>query len=243
VLPGSYTVVTEWLEGNDRYTARQPLVVGNSDVEDLKITVAKGAPIVGTLRIRGRDTAPAGALRVQLESMELTPGSTIAAAVKAGRFTIPEVPADHYKLTVTGLPATDYVSAVRLGTQELTELSSFEFQGIQTPIEITANEDGGEITATVLDGDERPMEDIQVVAVPERRREVLLYRKAATSAQGQARLSGLAPGAYQLFAWAALEPGAFYDPEFLRLFEAAAVSVRIGPGSRETVNLRPSRTR
>src|SRR4051812_3702716 len=151
VLAGSYTVLTEWLEGDDRYTARQPLVIGNLDVEDLKITVAKGAPVSGTVRIRGRDTLPAGEVRVQLESMELAPGSTFAAVVKGGRFSISEAPADRYKLTLTGLPATDYVSAVRLGTQELTELSSFESQGIQTPIEITVNEDGGEITATVLD--------------------------------------------------------------------------------------------
>ena len=243
VLPGSYTVLTEWLEGEDRYTARQPLVVGNSDVEDLKITVAKGAPVSGTLRIAGRDTLPAGQMRVQLESMELAPGSTFAAAVKGGRFIIPEAPADRYKLSVTGLPPNCYVSAVRLGTQELTELSTFELQGIQTNIEIVVSEDGGEITATVLDDNGRPMEDVQVVAVPERRSEVLFYRKAATGAQGQARLSGLAPGAYELFAWSALEPGAFYDPAFLRLFEAAAVSVRIGSGSRETVQLRPSRTR
>jgi hypothetical protein len=243
VLPGSYTVLSEWLEGDDRYTARQPLVVGNTDIDDLKITVAKGAPIIGTLRIRGRDTLPAGELRVQLESMELAPGSTIAAAVKGGHFTIADAPADRYQLSVTGLPATDYVSAVRLGTQELTDLSSFDFPGIQTPIEITLNEDGGEITATVLDDNERPIEDIQVVAVPERRRDVLFYRKAATGAQGEARLSGLAPGTYQLFAWSALEPGAWYDPDFLRPFEAEAVSVRIGPGSRETIKLRPSRTR
>src|SRR5204863_8621447 len=50
---GSYTLVVEWLEGEDRYTARQPLVVGNSDFENLRVTVAKGAPIAGTIRIRG----------------------------------------------------------------------------------------------------------------------------------------------------------------------------------------------
>src|SRR5205085_5350564 len=121
--------------------------VGNSDIEDLKITVAKGAPIVGTLRIRGRDTVPGGELRVQLESMELAPGSTFAAAVKGGRFNISEAPSDRYKLSVTGLPANCYVSAVRLGTQELTELSTLELQGIQTPIEISVSEAGGEITA------------------------------------------------------------------------------------------------
>ena len=175
--------------------------------------------------------------------MELAPGSTLAATVKGGGFSINEVPADRYELSVTGLPSNTYVSAVRLGTQELTELSSFDLQGIQMPIEITVSEDGGEITATVVDENERPIEDIQVVAVPERRREALFYRKAATGAQGQARLSGLAPGSYQLFAWSALEPGAYYDPDFLRLFEPEAVSVRIGPGSREMIKLRPSRPR
>ena len=47
VLPGSYTVLVEWLEGDDRFTARQPVVVGNSDLEGLKVTVAKGPRLPG----------------------------------------------------------------------------------------------------------------------------------------------------------------------------------------------------
>jgi hypothetical protein len=243
VASGSYTLVAEWLEGDDRYTARQPLVVGKSDLEGVRVTVAKGAPITGSVRSTGREGSPAGGLRVRLESMELATGSTFTAEVKGGQFIFPEAPADRYKLAVTGLPPSSYVSAVRLGGRDVPVMSSFDFHGVPAQLDIMLDDNAGEITATVLDDNQRPLEDVQVVAVPERRRELLFYGQAATGGDGRARLSGLAPGNYQLFAWPALEPGAYYDPEFLHAFEAEAISVRIGAGSREQVKLRPSRRR
>src|SRR4051812_44620312 len=105
VPTGSYTLTAEWLRRDDRYTARHSLVVGASDLEGVKLTVAKGAAIAGTLRTRQRDTIPAGAVRLQLQSIELSPGSNVTGEVKNGRFSFPEMPADRYRLSLTGQAA------------------------------------------------------------------------------------------------------------------------------------------
>jgi hypothetical protein len=55
---------------------------------------------------------------------------------------------------------------------------------------------------------------------------------------GQFSLSGIPPGNYQLFAWEAIEPFAYFDPDFLKKSETQAKPIRIEEGARDTVQLR-----
>src|SRR5436305_1098044 len=52
ILPGSYTLAAQWFEGDDRYTARQSVTVGESDVEGLNLAMEKGAQLTGAVRVQ-----------------------------------------------------------------------------------------------------------------------------------------------------------------------------------------------
>jgi 5-hydroxyisourate hydrolase-like protein (transthyretin family) len=239
ILPGSYTLAAEWFEGDDRYTARQSVTVGDSDVEGVKLVVEKGAQITGTVRTDGVQTFGCTDFGLQLESKELIRGMSMRTQVKDGKFAFTELPSDVYIISVPGMPASCYVKSIRLGTQELTHLSELDFPGVQTSMEITAVASAGQITAAVSDLNGQPAAGMLVVAVPEadRRGESLYYRIATTQQNGEADLTSLTPGDYKLFAWREIEPGAYYDPEFMRLVEANGASLRVTENSRKRVPL------
>jgi hypothetical protein len=73
-----------------------------------------------------------------------------------------------------------------------------------------------------------------VTLVPEsdRRKEERLYKSTTTDQNGQVSLRGIAPGDYKLFAWEAIEEGAYQDPEFLRPYEERGKPVHVDEGSR-----------
>ncbi len=49
---------------------------------------------------------------------------------------------------------------------------------------------------------------------------------------GQFSVRGIAPGDYKLFAWEAIEEGAYQDPEFLRPYEERGKPIHVDEGSR-----------
>jgi hypothetical protein len=83
-----------------------------------------------------------------------------------------------------------------------------------------------------------PAGAVIVVLVPRRRDRRELYRATRTDDEGRFSIRGIAPGGYQLFAWAEPPEGAWMDPEFLKPFETAAVPIDIKEKSRETVQLK-----
>jgi hypothetical protein len=68
-----------------------------------------------------------------------------------------------------------------------------------------------------------------VACVPEpklrSRRE--LYVTDTTNQQGHYALRGLRPGAYKLYAFDEVDPGAIYSPEFLKPFEDMGESIEV----------------
>src|SRR5205823_4692399 len=141
-------------------------------------------------------------LQVVIASTDMSQVSRFSAHVNAARFIFPELAPNRYQLSFLGLPANCYLKSLRLGTQELPEISEFDFPGVQTSLEILVGADAGQITAAVVDEQQQPLWGVQVVAVPESRRrgEAMLYKIATSQQNGRAVLVGVRPGDYKLFA-------------------------------------------
>ena len=70
--------------------------------------------------------------------------------------------------------------------------------------------------------------------VPQARRVIA----ARPSTQGQFRFANLPAGSYKVAAVVDIEPGQWFDPEFLKSLAAASIAVTIEPGGRRVQNIR-----
>ncbi len=57
------------------------------------------------------------------------------------------------------------------------------------------------------------------------------YSQGVTDEAGHFRMEGLTPGSYKLYAFEAMEYGAWQDPEFLKAFESYGEKVEIAEGT------------
>ncbi len=78
-----------------------------------------------------------------------------------------------------------------------------------------------------------------MVAVPEARMRSRIdhYRKTVADQTGRFSLRGLRSGDYTVFAWERIDGEAFYNPEFLKLYEGRGSALRVSEGDRKSVQL------
>jgi hypothetical protein len=84
-----------------------------------------------------------------------------------------------------------------------------------------------------------PAAGVWVVLVPDEahRNEFHLFKQRATDQYGRFDLRGIAPGDYKLFSWEQVEPNAWEDPDFLKLFEVKGESVSLQEGDGKSVDV------
>ena len=64
-----------------------------------------------------------------------------------------------------------------------------------------------------------------------------LYKVAKTDADGRFDIRGIVPGDYKLFAWEDLPRFAYFDPGFLREYEALGTNLHIEEGTEEKADI------
>ncbi|HEY2573046.1 MAG TPA: carboxypeptidase-like regulatory domain-containing protein [Verrucomicrobiaceae bacterium] len=139
---------------------------------------------------------------------------------------------------ILGLPADGYVSEMRQGSRSIMD------DGIVTvgktmpdPLEVVISRGGGTIAGTVQDAQHRPVIGARVFLIPDlpRRGNLLLYKTPASSTMGAFSITGVAPGAYKIFAWDVMPPqGAEQNSEFLSRYDALGTPVIVNTGAPAT---------
>ena len=230
VVPGSYVLVGFWNEGLRRYTARQALDVSNSDIDGVVLVLAPGISLTG--RIHSGAQIDLTTLHVNLRSREdLSVFELSLASVKAdGTFSLSSVPEGAFDVYLFGVPGGVYLKSARINGQETLEsgLTIARGQPLGT-LELELGHSDAQIDGLVLDAEKLPISGAQVVLVPDggRRTRTDFYNTTTTDQMGRFHLAGVPPGAYKLFAWEDIEPGAYMDPEVLRPFESRANQLTI----------------
>ena len=108
-------------------------------------------------------------------------------------------------------------------------------------MELVLAPNAGVAAGMVQNDQQQPAPGATVVLVPqelERRDQPQYYRTATTDAAGAFSLRNLDPGQYKAFAWTDIEPGAYFDPDFLRPVENRGESITIREGSQENTKLK-----
>lgn len=256
VAPGSYIVAAQIQSGDQALYGSQRVTVVDQNIENVEIRVPPLEEVSGTVELSGRSAQPTGesgtanqsppqAISLKSISIALTPDGGIAfgdmpltGVAADGTFTFQKLPPDKYRVNVNGLPSGTYFKSVRVGGQGSDEgIADLTAGG---PIEVDLSMGAATVNGVVVDADSKPVSGAIVTLVPgdasmQNRED--LYRQIYADQNGRFQIQNLAPGAYALFAWEDIEPGAFQDPAFRKPFESKSVRLKLSENDNGMVEL------
>lgn len=238
VTPGAYTLIAVWAQEGNQLSARQPVEVGQTNVEGIELALKPGVELKGGLRIES-DAKPG--LKLDSLSVHLLPDQSISFAGVAvgkveadGSFTLRNLAEGVYRVTIS-MPQTWYLKAVTYRDADALEKGVVVGEVAGT-LNVLLSPNSGSVDGTVTGDEDKPAIGATVVLVPETKRPDL-YRTGATDQNGRFVLRGVAPGNYQLYSWDNLEPGAYEDPAFLEAYKDRAKKVSVEEKNRVTQDL------
>lgn len=248
VAPGSYDLVAMLNDRANRMSARVPLEVGNSDIENVTLLLSPGFTLAGRLAIEGHPSSEIdpelAKIRVMLRpdaGLQQMAGAPPASPVQPnGSFALQQVGAGDYRITVTGMPRNAYVKMARIGGVDVLN----DGLRIERPptgeLQILVSPKTAALDGTVTDEKQQPAVNVTVVLVPDasHRSRWDLYRTISTDALGKFHVEGVPPGDYKAFAWEDVETGAWQDPDFIRAYEDRGKAIRLGEGAQSSIELK-----
>jgi hypothetical protein len=231
VIPGSYYLTAQTANDGNRYVARVPVNVGNSNVEGVELTLKPGMDIAGTVSVEGQTKIDVSQLNVSLQSKEFVPmGGGGGSRVKEdGTFLIHGIFPDTYRVAAFAGGQAFYLKSVLAGQQEAKNGEVTVVDGAPPTLTIVLSSAGGQVGGSVLNDKKEPAHGSTVVLLPsaDRRDQPQYYKSATVDQNGKFTMTGVAPGDYTLLAWENVESGAWLDPEFVARFETNGKALHI----------------
>jgi len=247
VLPGKYMLnaIGVMLGAENRLTASRTLDVGDTDLDDVQITVSPSQTIAGRFITPEGRKLPAGVI-VALGCR--TPGDNMQAGGFAqvlpdATFNIKNVSAGDYDLLIKSNAASDdlYIGSIRMGNTDALA-DGVHVEGSPELLEIVLNANGGTAACSVKDDQGSIVPGSHVVLVPDgaRKRQFALYADCKADAEGTCKVTGTAPGDYHLYAFPGdAEVDFLRDPDFFKPFEDHGKSASFAEGQEQQVELQP----
>jgi hypothetical protein len=245
LLPGSYLLNVFNTPDRDNGLSGQTAVeVGGANVENVTLVTKPYIKIAGRVAIEGRLSSASDADLSRLNvliSGTLRSGGIGTKVGADGTFSITGITAgDTYRVQISGLPATWYIKAARLGSIDALKSGLHLDDAPNGQLDVIVSPNSGTLNALVLDELQKAASNVTVVLVPDHtvRHISNFYRSASTDGAGRIRIEGIAPGDYKLFAWEQIESGAWQDPEIIRVYETRGEPIRIEERGTASVTLK-----
>jgi hypothetical protein len=239
VFPGSYLLLSMPFRLDEGPSARQRLEVGDTDVNDVEVTLRPTVKVKGRVQIEGDASSglkPDNVYVVLTQEDALFLDRANGEAAEAdGSFTLSKLAPGEYRVNVSRIPQGCYLKAVTYGGVDALAKGASIGEGAGT-LDVLLSPNGGSVDGTVTGDDDKPAIGATVVLVPEAKRPDL-YQTGTTDQNGRFTIRGVAPGSYQLYAWDYLEPGAYEDPAFLEPYRNQVKTVTVEEKSRVTQDL------
>ncbi len=267
VLPGAYHLVVMTNPDGKLLTGRKAIDVSAGDVANLSLTAEPGVDLEGTVRIANWENVEPpdySQLSVVLTSDAFfpvdrtNPGTSVfppppvrAVPSADGKFVLKNIQPWDYRILLTLNPdialnditakglANAYMQSARLGAKDALNAGVQIETAPSEMLQIALAKNDAALSGRVLDENKKPAVAARLLLAPENalRKRPDLFHVIPVTTSGQFAVSGLAPGEYKLFAWANVEDGAWFDPEFLRLFEDRATAVHIEEAGSQSVEV------
>jgi protocatechuate 3,4-dioxygenase beta subunit len=254
VVPGPYTLAASERPntgGNSRAMRLGfvHLVVGSSDLEGINVTIPPGASIPGRMVLEG-ESSPRSAFYDGYGFLGLTrtPDSlhptlprdweALARVGDDGSFLLQGVTAGEYRVTLQLLDPRFYIKEVRHGAADaLTR--PFRFTPAEPGrLEVVLSSRVAEVSGLVFNSRSQAVAGAQVVLVPDSSRyRPELFNVVSTDQNGRFTIRNAAPGDYRVFAWEAVEPYSWFDPEVLKRDAPFSTPVRLSESGSAAVSL------
>jgi hypothetical protein len=235
VPPGSYQL-SAVANGRDRfYFGHLPIEVGDADVQGVRIMIDAGTEVTGRVTLGGAAVAKFN------PALFLTDGSF------ENRFTASVGPDQTFGVNLSqsrsryqiSLPKDGplFIQSVRSGGTDVLREGLAISGGGKVELEVVLSADAGQVDGVVLDKDDNPSVGARVLLAPEPklRSRPDLVQTAISDQQGHYRFQKVPPGNYTLFAWDDLEPGIWWDPDFLKKYETQGEPAIVSAHGRATV--------
>jgi protocatechuate 3,4-dioxygenase beta subunit len=242
VAPGQYYLRASMANGNQGYSGRVPVDVGSANLDNVAIVIEPGPTLRGQVRVEGDSTQSMADVRIRLLQREMGPmmfNSAMGKVNDDGSFVLENVTPDAYNVSVMGLPDGFYVKRIQFGDTELPGSALDVSPGGARPVTVTLSPNAAQIAGAVQNADtKQPAAGATVVLVPQeadRKDQNTYYKQTGTDQFGNYSFKNVVPGQYRVFAWEDLEPGAYYDPEFMKPLEAKGEKVTAEESGRHTV--------
>jgi hypothetical protein len=230
--PGSYTLAADFFENGKRITARVPIEVGSSDIDNVVLHMESGFTISGLVRVNsqsGQVPSPLPQFGVNLRASEPANGAgQLKWEADHMSFMINDMVPGNYRLDVFP-PAPFYVKSATLAGQDIlnTEIPISQAAG---PIEITLRDDGGSIEGDVVNASGQPVAG-----------GVLLLRNTARAAivmsSSHFKVQNLGPGEYTAYAWDEPNDVQYANPDWMRQYGSGGVPVTVTTGQNTQIKL------
>ncbi len=255
VAPGTYTILATIENSPVPMMARQALQLVSNSVEDLRLQPQPGGWIHGRLRLEtkgGTSKVDASQVFLKLRSAdgddealgEFSMGdgfSSLAHVGPDGSFEWKSVPPGNYYVELVGEGGTNsdlFLKSALAGHHDAEE-AGIGVNGGAVVLDLVASANGAVAEGMVTDQNREPVANAVIVAVPEPRLRARIerYRTTESDQSGRFALRGIQPGDYTLFAWESVDGEAYYNPEFLKNYEAQGTALRVSEGDRKTMQL------
>ena len=229
-----HEIVMSWRSLNDLFYGVVSLDAGNADI-DMPLQIHRAARITGNLigENAGDGRNAAESVRCKLVAgtvWPLLPGTSDCIGSKI----IPDL----YHLELEGMPPDAFVRSATSEGRDILE------QGIritgETDIKVVIATPGSIVDGTVKDAKGGRLSSAVVALIPDAPMRMAgpLYRSAISDIHGRFQLHGIAPGAYQLFAWQDLPDSAFRNASFMKQFEGRGLPLRFGTSTSVSTDVR-----
>jgi protocatechuate 3,4-dioxygenase beta subunit len=253
VSPGTYTIMASVDGSPVPMTVRQTLQVGAANVDGVRLAPEPGATLRGRVRLESRGATRFDPSQIFLsletlngseESGPITIGdqfTNLAHVAGDGSFEWKDVPQGSYYVQLLGENGANgdwFVKSVAAGGHDVSD-AALNVNGGGIGVELVLSANGGVVDGVVVDSKGQSVPNAVVVAVPEPRLRGRMdrYRKTESDQSGHFSLRGIRPGDYTLFAWESVEGEVYYNPEFLKSYEAQGSALRVVEGERKTIQV------
>lgn len=255
VAPGTYTILATIENTPVPMMARQALQLVSNSVEDLRLAPQPGGWVHGRLRLEskgGTNKVDASQIFLKLRSAdgdddalgEFSMGdgfSSLTHVGADGSFEWRSVPPGNYYVELVGEGGTSFDLFLKsaLASNHDVDEAGISVNGGAVVLDLVASANGATAEGMVTDQKGEPVANAVVVAVPEPRlrARVERYRTTVSDQSGRFVLHGIQPGDYTVFAWESVDGEAYYNPEFLKTYEAQGTALRVSEGDRKTLQL------
>lgn len=227
--------------------AKADVAVDGRSKSEVALVLQVGSVVSGRIQFDGTGTIPTDFSQIRLilgtaAGNGIISGSSTGTVNPDGTFRITDVLPGKYRVSATPPRGWRAETIDAAGRDALDFLLDVQPNDDLPNVAITFTNKPTELTGTLTDGSGLPTADYTIVLfaadqrfwTPQSRR-ILTTRP---STDGKFSFRDLAPGDYRLVALDDVEPGSWFDPDFLKQLLQASMSLTIVDGQRHTQDLR-----